>query len=268
VGLARAFSAVAGTWLTWQGARGTASTWLRSTAVRDEWHVLDVEFRRWAAAQGLGPVLACAHEPFSLQLVALDGALPLSGASVVSRRVVRGATVFGPETLAALAELDATGHRRTRPGATAVVRLLDAVASEGQEPAGVLAGDLARLARRDPAGVHEAARLLFGPAARSMVQLVEAVELGRWDRRSLSNLQRWCVARAMTEPATAATWMRHRLARPCAVAEALAAGRRLPPDRRAWLARAAADHALDGGARPGGADDGGALDGGVVRVSS
>ena len=107
------------------------------------------------------------------------------------------------------------------------------------------ARNVAALVARDRNGVRETARLLLGPADRAMVQLAEAVEGGRWDRRALTNMQRWCVARSLVEPAIMASWVRHRFTRPCAVLEAMAAGRRVPGDRRVWLDEVAVDHGVD-----------------------
>jgi hypothetical protein len=41
-----------------------------------------------------------------------------------------------------------------------------------------------------------------------------------------------------------ATWVRHRFTRPCAVLDALVAGRRVPGERQVWLADVAVDHAV------------------------
>ena len=247
VALARGLSEAAPGWVAWKSTGDASTGDLASSAPAAEWDVLIAEFRRWAAAHRLGPVITCTHEPYGFQLLALEGARRFFVLSVVARRVVRGATLFVPETLLSLTELDARGFRRLRPGAEAVILLLDAVADEGTEPdwQRLRARNLAVLAARDHTGVREASRLLLGPADRSMVQLVEAVELGRWDRRALSNLQRWCVARSIVEPATMATRVRHKLTRPCAVINAVAAGRRVPGDRRGWLTTVAADHVME-----------------------
>src|SRR5439155_110085 len=53
------------------------------------------------------------------------------------------------------------------------------------------------------------------------------------------------VARSLLEPAVLATWVRQRLTRPCAVLEGMAAGRRVPGDRRVWLGDVALDHEVD-----------------------
>ena len=247
--LARGLNEVAPSWVACKSAGGapTESGDLTSAASAEDWHALTREFRRWAAATRLGPVVVCTHEPHVLHLVALEGPLRFVALSVWARRVVRGATLFVPETLRPVVELDAWGFRRTRPGAEGVIRLLDAVAQDGVEPdwGSLVARDVGGLVARDHTGVREAARLLLGPADRAMVQLAEAVEGGRWDRRALTNLQRWCVARSLAEPATMATWMRHRFTRPCAVLDAMAAGRRVPGDRQVWLDAVAADHSVD-----------------------
>jgi hypothetical protein len=247
--LARGLSDVAPSWVACKSVGGapTESSELASTAPAEEWDTLTREFRRWAAAGRLGPVVVCSHEPHARHLVALDGPLRFFVLSLRARRVVRGATLFVPETLRPVVELDAWGFRRTRPGAEGVILLLDAVAHDGVEPdwQHLRARDVAGLVARDHTGVREAARLLLGPVDRAMVQLAEAVEGGRWDRRALTSLQRWCVARSLVEPAVMATWMRQRFTRPCAVLDAMAAGRRVPGDRRAWLDDVAVDHPVD-----------------------
>jgi hypothetical protein len=247
--LARGLSEVAPSWVACKSVGGAPTEWgdLPSTAPVEEWDALTQEFRRWAAATRLGPVVVCPHEPHVLHLIALDGPLRFFVLSLWARRVVRGATLFVPETLRPVAELDAWGFRRTRPGAEGVILLLDAVAHDGVEPdwPTLRARDVAALVARDRTGVRETARLLLGPVDRAMVQLADAVEGGRWDRRALTSLQRWCVARSLVEPAVMATWMRHRFTRPCAVVDAMAAGRRVPGDRRDWLDDVAADHSID-----------------------
>ena len=246
--LARGLSEVAPSWVACKSIGGAParSGDLASTAPVEEWDALTQEFRRWAAATRLGPVVVCTHEPHVLHLVALDGPLRFFVLSLRARRVVRGATLFVPETLRPVVELDA-GFRRTRPGAEGVILLLDAVAQDGVEPdwRSLRARDVGALLARDHTGVRETARLLLGPVDRAMVQLAEAVEGGRWDRRALTSLQRWCMARSLVEPAIMATWMRHRFTRPCGVLDAMAAGRRVPGDRRVWLDDVAADHSVD-----------------------
>ena len=247
--LARGLSEVAPSWVACKSVGGapTEAGDLASTAPVEDWDVLTQEFRRWAEVKRLGPVVVCAHEPHVRHLVALDGPLRFFALSLRARRVVRGATLFVPETLRPVVELDAWGFRRTRPGAEGVILLLDAVASDGVEPdwQTLRARNVAALVARDRNGVRETARLLLGPADRAMVQLAEAVEGGRWDRRALTNMQRWCVARSLVEPAIMASWVRHRFTRPFAVLEAMAAGRRVPGDRRVWLDEVAVDHGVD-----------------------
>ncbi len=247
--LARGLSEVAPTWVACKsvGGASTEAGDLASTAPVEDWDALTHEFRRWAAANRLGPVVVCTHEPYVQHLVALDGPLRFFVLSLRARRVVRGATLFVPDTLRPVVELDAWGFRRTRPGAEGVILLLDAVAQDGIEPdwPTLRARNVGALVARDRTGVREAARLLLGPADRAMVQLAEAVEGGRWDRRALTNMQRWCVARSLVEPAVMATWVRHRFTRPCAVLDALVAGRRVPGDRQVWLADVTADHAVN-----------------------
>lgn len=250
--LARGLSEVAPGWVACKSVGGapTESSDLPSAAPVEDWDALTEEFRRWAAANRLGPLVVCTHEPHVMHVLALDGPLRFFVLSLKARRVVRGATLFVPETLRPVVELDAWGFRRTRPGAEGVILLLDAVAQDGVEPdwQSLRARNVGGLVSRDRNGVRETARLLLGPVDRAMVQLAEAVEGGRWDRRALSNLQRWCVARSLVEPAIMATWMRHRFIRPCAVLDAMAAGRRVPGGRQAWWDAVTADHSVDAGA--------------------
>jgi hypothetical protein len=247
VALARCLSESAPSWAAWRTGGDPASGLLVSGAAPEDWEGLAAEFRRWAVGHGLGPVIRCDHDPYELLLVALDGNRPFFVLSIAARRVVRGATVVLADALGPLTELDAHGFRRLRPGAEAVLVLLDAVADEGMEPdwQRLRALNVAVLAGRDHAGVRDASRRLLGPAGRSMVQLAEAVEMGGWDRRALSNLQRWCVARALVEPVTLAARMRHRLTGPCALARAVAGGRRPPADDERWLRAIALDHAVE-----------------------
>ena len=181
------------------------------------------QFRRWAAANRLGPVVVCSHEPYVQHLVALDGPLRLFVLSLSARRVVRGATLFVPETLLTRrTELDAWGFRRTRPGAEGVILLLDAVAQDGVEPdwPALRARNVAALVARDRTGVRETARLLLGPADRAMVQLAEAVEGGQGPAGVDQHAAMVCGPLAV-EPTVMATWVRHRFTWPCAVLDVL-----------------------------------------------
>jgi len=121
--LARGLSEVAPGWVACKSVGGapTEASDLSSAAPVEEWDVLSQEFRRWAAANRLGPVVVCTHEPHVLHLIALDGPLRFFVLSLRARRVVRGATLYVPETLRPVTELDAWGFRRTRPGAEGVI---------------------------------------------------------------------------------------------------------------------------------------------------
>ena len=72
---------------------------------------------RWAASQGLGPVVVCRHVPGSLVLVALDpSGGPFAQLDMRGSARLRGAPAFVAEALEPHMVMDPRGFRRLRPG--------------------------------------------------------------------------------------------------------------------------------------------------------
>jgi hypothetical protein len=243
-------------WLVWKNVESAVTGFgdVDSAAPVADWPVLTDEFRQWADGFGLGPVIACPHAPNLLHLVALDGAAPFFEVDLVARKVFLGSTLFVPGDLLPLTEIDARGFRCTRPGTEGLIKLINNGARRNGRPneEGLHAKQIPELLARDPAGVRETARLLFGPARRAVLDLSDAVVAGSWDRRAMLALQGWFLVRAVGEPASVAARIRFRANRAkCPVLMAVFSGRRVPGDARAWLNRVMRDHEVfDTSARP------------------
>jgi hypothetical protein len=108
---------------------------------------------------------------------------------------------------------------------------------------------VAELLARDPAGVQCATQLLgrAGPAAQ---RAAGAALAGRWDRRAMAEVARWCLLAAVRRPLLPARRIACGLGpiRRCPLIAALANGRRVPGSLDPWLAHVAATHpARNGG---------------------
>ena len=245
--LLRRLTEVSPSWVVWKNVESavTGIGDIDSAAPREDWPMLTGEFRRWAGSNGLGPVIACPHAPNLLHLVALDGPAPFFEVDLVARKVFLGSTLFVPGDLLPLSELDARGFRRARPGTEGLIKLINNGARRDGRPneEGLRAKRIPDLLARDPQGVRETARRLFGPARRAAIQLADAVAAGSWDRRAMLALQGWFLVRAVGEPASVVARVRFRSNRDkCPVLVAVFSGRRVPGDRREWIDRVARDH--------------------------
>jgi hypothetical protein len=246
--LLRRLTEVSPMWVVWKNVDSavTGIGDVDSAAPRSDWPALTHEFREWATATGLGPVVACPHAPNLLHLVALDGPSPFFEVDLVARKVFLGSTLFVPEDLLPLAELDARGFRRTRPGAEGLIKLVNNGAQRNGLPdeEGLRSKRIPELLARDPEGVRDAAPL-FGPGRRAVLDLAEAVVAGGWDRRAMLTLQAWCLARAIGEPTSVVARLRFRRNRErCPVLRAVFSGRRVRGDQQAWVEQVARDHAV------------------------
>jgi hypothetical protein len=217
-----------------------------STAPIDEWDAITSEFERWAAEHGFGPVLCCREVPGVMFLIALDKQRrTFLELDVNARKYFRGWTVFRPDDLGPLMEIDSRGFRRIRPGAEGVILLTQNGLKWGgrPNPDGLRRKRVAEFLEQDRAGVHEMARL-FGPAAKALVSGAEAVTKGEWNRRAMLIVEGWAFVRALAEPDVVRGRFRaRRVKRSCPVLRAIFTDdRRILEDPDSWLTRVPPDH--------------------------
>jgi hypothetical protein len=217
----------------------------------DAWPVVEREFRGWAMAHGLGPVIVCPHVPYVLHLIALDPERSLFFELDVNRRkIFLGSTLFYPHDLLPLSRMDDRGFRRLREGAEGLIKLVQNGTKRGGRPDwdGVRKKRIVELLQRDPAGVREGARL-FGRGADAVVAAAESVVKGEWNRRAMLAVEAWCVLRGLRDPAALVARARFRIvSRRCPVLRAVFQGGRqvpLPADeRQTWLRDVARSHSV------------------------
>jgi hypothetical protein len=220
-------------------------------ASQRDWEVVLETYRSWALERRLGPVIACTHIPDLLVLVACE-ADRLLQMDVYSHRAFRGPRLASAGALGPLMQLDERGFRRLRPGAEGLLLFLAAGVRPGGRPTD--AGTTARVAsllRTDPEGVEEAARALGKPGKHALAA-ARAVASGDWNRGALLRLEARSVLRLLSDPRELATCLVRdaRRLRPCALIEALEAGRRVPADAAEWLREIGRSHAVYNDARP------------------
>jgi hypothetical protein len=216
-----------------------------STAPERDWDGITAEFASWAGAHGFGPVTGCREVAGVLFLVAVD---PGSGTffelDVNARKYWRGWTLFRPDDLAAVMEIDERGFRRVRPGAEGVILLVQNGLRWGGRPneEGLRRKKVREALVSDPEGVGYTCEL-FGRAAGAVARGAEAVVRGQWDRRALLLAEGWALARAVLEPRVVLSRLEaKRVKKRCPVLRAVFDDRRLPPDEDAWLRAVARSH--------------------------
>lgn len=223
-----------------------------STAPHADWGVITAAFEEWASEHGYAPVSACHHVPGVLFLVALDRARSvLIELDVNARKYFRGWTMFRPERIAALMEIDERGFRRVRPGAEGVILLTqNGMRWRGRpDTRGLARKRVAELLRSDPEGVEAAARL-FGRAAPALRAGARSVAEGGWNRPAFLALEAYAIGRAVLAPHVALTrlWAK-RVKKRCPILKAIFSEHRsVPDDHDAWVRAVAAEHIVFRGA--------------------
>jgi hypothetical protein len=220
-----------------------------SFAPARDWPAIETLWLEWVRAEGLGPAIVCRHVPQGPHFVALDDSPWLVQFDVKVRGTFRGSTLIDVEDLIALAEIDPRGFRRIRPGAEGVLKLLYNGMRLGArpDPRGLEAKRVVELLRADPAGAEEAAARLLGPTRHAMNRAVDAVIEGGWDRRSLAKVEAWSALRSLAEPHVAASRLFFGLVlvKRCPVLRVIRRDdRRVPDDRREWLAEVRRTHQM------------------------
>lgn len=246
--LLRRLTEISPTWVVWKNVDSALHGYgdVDSAAPRDDWPRLADEFSSWALSFGLGPVVLCPHAPNLLHLVALCDNEPFFELDLVGRKVFLGSTLFLPDDLRSLTEMDQRGFRRVRSGAEGLIKLVGNGALRNGLPnrQGLSSKRIPQLLASDPDGVRLAAQL-FGPGEQSINRLATAVVRGAWDRPAMLSLEAWCLLRAVKEPRSVAARLRFRRARlSCPVLRAVFSGRAVPGDVDRWLADVGSTHEI------------------------
>jgi thymidylate kinase len=238
------------TWTIWKnadaGLRGDGD--IDSAAPRSDWNAIAEEFGTWAAASGLGRVVACTHPPETMFLTALSpNRSTFVELDVSGRKYFRGGTLFRATELAELSEIDARGFRRLRPGAEALILLVTNGMRWGgrPDPDGLDRKDVASFLAVDPDGVVAAARRFRLPVA-AVARLAVAVKDGRWDRLSAITIEMRGIAHALGEPSILfrRIWFRAVTKKRCPLLKSVFyQDRRIDGDGEEWARRMAAAHA-------------------------
>jgi len=237
--LLRRLTAVVPDWYVWKNADSALAGQgdVDSLAPRAAWPLIVAEFRAWARASELGPVVVCRHTPGALIVV---GSLPSTPTRLLQLDVYdRAARVVPAERLVGASELDTRGFRRLRPGAEGLLLLLVHARRAGRPPRRL--EDLwtvRRLLSDDPGGAELASEML-GPVGAPAVAGAKAVLADSWSRRAMLGLEPVYAVGAVRDLRRRATWLRFKLTRGhrCPVLTALASGRVVSEDLGAWLDR-------------------------------
>jgi hypothetical protein len=181
-----------------------------SMAEEEDWDAIIDEFSLWSAANDLGPVAACRHVKGVLFLAALDAVgSKILELDVLSRKYFRGWTVFRPQQLAPLMELDARGFRRVRPGAEGVILLTQNGLKWGgrRDAEGLTEKRVAEFLSSDFDGVIQSSKL-FRPADKALIRAAESAARGDWDRAAMLTVETRAVLGALASPSILASRVR------------------------------------------------------------
>jgi hypothetical protein len=249
--LVQRLTEVSPSWTIWKNADAAFAGFgdIDSAAPLGDWELILREFRRWAAQNGLGPVIECRHPPKTMFLLAVDPAEgELLELDVSGRKYFRGGTLFRAEDLAPLTSLDERGFRCLRPGAQALILLVTNGLRWGgrPDPAGLRKRRIPELLASDHAGVMQAAQC-FGLRVRDVAKTVERLQSGGWDQRSMLAVEARALGRALLDPGILARRARFRLAskRSCPVLRVVFYGdRQMPGNQDDWLREVERTHAV------------------------
>jgi hypothetical protein len=237
-------------WSVWKnvGSALNGSGDVDSLAPPRDWPAIELEFRQWAAENGLSPVIVCRHVPQGPHFIALQEGSPyLMQLDVKIRGTFRGSTLIDVPSLLELSEMDAEGFRRVRPGAEGMIKLACNATRRGgrRNDGGLRQKGVAELLRSDPEGVRVAAALLFGPAEKAALAAADAVVQGEWDRRAMLIVEGWSLLRSAAEPwvPLSRAWFDAVGKKRCAVLHVIREeNRRIPGERAAWIGEVAKRH--------------------------
>ena len=236
-------------WTVWKNADAalSGSGDIDSAAPLHDWDAIVRAFRAWAGDVELGPVIECRHPPKTMFLIAVDQThRTFLELDVLGRKYFRGGTLFYAEDLIPLARRDPRGFRVIRPAAQAIVLWL----CNGLRWGGRLnAADLKNrhvieLFQQDLGGISEAARCLRLPEG-AVLEAVEHLLHGSWDRASMLKIEGSAIFRALASPGILASRARFRLwtKRSCPVLRTVFfAGRSIPEDYDSWLREVRRSH--------------------------
>lgn len=238
-------------WSVWKNVRSALEGHgdVDSFAPREDWHAIEVEFNRWAAENGLSPVIVCRHIPQGPHFIAID---PTSDyivqLDVKDRATLRGCTLLDVDQLQQLSEIDERGFRRIRPGGEGVIKLLTNGMTSGghMNEEGIATKGVVDLLRNDREGVLAIAAM-FGRAREALIRGVDALLLGEWDQRAMRAVELHAYRRALTEPGVALSriWFNQVSKKRCPVIRLIREDdRRLPDDRQAWIADVSRTHSI------------------------
>ena len=219
-----------------------------STAPERDWDAIIGEFSRWAGSHGYGPVAACPHVAGVLFIVALDRKhRTVLELDVNGRKYFRGWTMFKPEDLTSVMEIDDRGFRRVRPGAEGIILLTQNGLRWGGRPnhEGLRAKLVPELLAADPEGARAAARL-FGPAGKALEAGAAAVAKGAWNRPAMLQVEAYALARALMEPAVLTSRLQaRRIKNRCPLLRTIFADdREIRGDPDRWVRDVGRDHTV------------------------
>jgi hypothetical protein len=216
-----------------------------STAPVEDWDTITREFRHWAFDHGLGPVAACREVSGVLFLLAVDRENhTVFELDVNARKYFRGWTMFTPQDLLPVMEIDARGFRRVRPGAEGVIMLVQNGLLWGGRPdvEGLHRKDVSRFLASDPEGVRLASHL-FGPARGALQAAARSVVEGAWNRPAMLAVEAWALTRALAHPGiVAGRFLAPRRKRRCPLLKTIFTDGRRIDDVDEWIRAVAQDH--------------------------
>ena len=245
--LLRRLTEIAPLWAVWKNVDSalTRGGDIDSIGPLEMWPLIELEFKRWSKLFGLGPVIVCHHVPYLLHLISLDPTEhKFFELDVNRRKIFLGSTLFRPQDLHEMLQMDERGFRRLRPGAEGVLKLVQNGMRRGGKPDwnGIRQKKIAELMRGDPVGVRQAAKL-FHRGEGAILEGVEHVLQNEWSRHAMRSVELNSVARSLAEPWNLAKRAWFRVVRKrCPVLQLVFSDRKVPQDRERWLAMVERSH--------------------------